>query len=260
MRGAHDVLTARVIGRQWWWEIQVPRRGAGPASEHRQRAPHPGGPSGPARARLARRDPLLLGAGASRQAGSRSPGTTPPCTSRPIAPGVFRGQCAEFCGAQHAKMGLLVIAEQPAQFEAWLAQQRRPAAPVAELAGVEARRGQELFLNGTCPMCHAVAGTTRGRDAGPGSHAHRRTRHAGRGQPGQRARAPRALDCRRAGVQARQSRCRRPRCRRRICRRCSRTWRRCGERRAGGELGSGPRSRRVAGRGAPHASSESGSS
>jgi cytochrome c oxidase subunit 2 len=81
-------------------------------------------------------------------------------------PGVFRGQCAEFCGAQHAKMGFLVIAEPEETFQAWLASQRRSAPPEAALAP-QARHGRSLFLHGTCVMCHRVAGTSAGATMGP---------------------------------------------------------------------------------------------
>jgi cytochrome c oxidase subunit 2 len=80
------------------------------------------------------------------------------------APGRFRGQCAEFCGAQHAKMGFLVIADSAADFQAWLTRQRQPAAPPATAA---AAHGQQLFLHGTCPMCHTIAGTPAGATMGP---------------------------------------------------------------------------------------------
>lgn len=77
--------------------------------------------------------------------------------------GVYLGQCAEFCGYQHAHMTLYVIAEEPARYEAWLQGQRQPAAvPVTELQ----RRGRDLVVKTTCGMCHAVAGTmAQGRRA-----------------------------------------------------------------------------------------------
>jgi cytochrome c oxidase subunit 2 len=79
-------------------------------------------------------------------------------------PGLFRGQCAEFCGAQHAKMGFLVVAQAPPEFETWLTRQRQ-AAPSIETAA--ATRGRDLFLRGTCAMCHTIAGTQAGATMGP---------------------------------------------------------------------------------------------
>jgi cytochrome c oxidase subunit II len=70
--------------------------------------------------------------------------------------GVFRGQCAEFCGLQHAKMAFLVIAEPPEKYEAWAAAQRNPA---HEPRSAQEKRGRELFVTGRCAMCHAIQGT-----------------------------------------------------------------------------------------------------
>jgi cytochrome c oxidase subunit 2 len=79
-------------------------------------------------------------------------------------PGVYRGQCAEFCGYQHAHMGLVVFADPPEQFEKWLWQQRHRA---AEPATPEQHRGREVFLSSTCVMCHTVRGTEAAGTTGP---------------------------------------------------------------------------------------------
>jgi cytochrome c oxidase subunit II len=93
-------------------------------------------------------------------------------------PGVYRGQCAEFCGHQHAKMGFLVIADRPDSFATWLASQRDTAStPTTELT----QRGQEVFLASSCVMCHTISGTPAGSRIGPDlTHlASRRTIAAG---------------------------------------------------------------------------------
>jgi cytochrome c oxidase subunit II len=79
-------------------------------------------------------------------------------------PGVYRGQCAEYCGAQHAHMALVVIAESPESFDRWLAAQRAPAG-----AGrtPEQARGSEVFAQRSCAMCHTIRGTTAGARLGP---------------------------------------------------------------------------------------------
>jgi cytochrome c oxidase subunit 2 len=79
-------------------------------------------------------------------------------------PGTFRGQCAEFCGLQHAKMGLLVIAEPRAQFETWLRNQEQPA-PAPTTAS--ARRGAQAFDTLGCSGCHTIRGTDARGDVGP---------------------------------------------------------------------------------------------
>jgi cytochrome c oxidase subunit 2 len=77
--------------------------------------------------------------------------------------GVYRGQCAEFCGYQHAHMTLYVIAEETARYEEWVRLQRQPAVlPATD----EQRRGRDLVVESTCAMCHAIAGTmAQGRRA-----------------------------------------------------------------------------------------------
>jgi cytochrome c oxidase subunit II len=69
--------------------------------------------------------------------------------------GVYRGQCAEFCGLQHAHMALLVIAEPVADYNAWVAVQQAPAPPPADEAAVA---GQQVFFNADCVFCHTVRG------------------------------------------------------------------------------------------------------
>jgi cytochrome c oxidase subunit 2 len=68
--------------------------------------------------------------------------------------GVYRGQCAEYCGLQHARMALLIIAQPPSEFDAWLHAQRRPAATPTDPV---AAWGMELFAR-NCAGCHAVQG------------------------------------------------------------------------------------------------------
>jgi cytochrome c oxidase subunit II len=70
-------------------------------------------------------------------------------------PGVYRGQCAEFCGEQHALMALHVVAEAPQAFEAWLQTQARSAAPPST---ARQARGRDLFLANRCDACHSVRG------------------------------------------------------------------------------------------------------
>jgi cytochrome c oxidase subunit 2 len=71
-------------------------------------------------------------------------------------PGRFRGQCAEFCGLQHAHMALWVVAEPEDRFEAWMQKQLQPA---AEPSDANLARGQQIFLQNACVMCHTISGT-----------------------------------------------------------------------------------------------------
>ncbi len=79
-------------------------------------------------------------------------------------PGRYRGQCAEFCGLQHAHMALWVVAESPDQFETWMARQLEPAAPPSNPV---AQRGQQVFLSHACILCHTIRGTTAAGQVGP---------------------------------------------------------------------------------------------
>jgi cytochrome c oxidase subunit II len=79
-------------------------------------------------------------------------------------PGTYIGQCAEFCGTAHAWMRIVAIAQSPADYAAWLQQQAQPA---KEPTSGAAAAGYQLFMNGTCRNCHAIAGTPAGSDIGP---------------------------------------------------------------------------------------------
>jgi cytochrome c oxidase subunit 2 len=78
--------------------------------------------------------------------------------------GDFIGQCAEFCGEQHAHMHILVVAQEPADFDQWLANQLKPG---VQPASPEALLGQQAFLAGPCAMCHMVRGTLAGGRVAP---------------------------------------------------------------------------------------------
>jgi cytochrome c oxidase subunit 2 len=79
-------------------------------------------------------------------------------------PGRYRGQCAEFCGAQHAQMGVTVYADPPERFQGWLANMSRPR---PEPATPLARRGEQVFLANQCSSCHTVRGTRARGEVGP---------------------------------------------------------------------------------------------
>jgi cytochrome c oxidase subunit 2 len=79
-------------------------------------------------------------------------------------PGTYRGQCAEFCGNQHAHMALLVVADTQDDFQRWRETQIQAAQPPADDAG---RKGQTVFLSKPCVLCHTVRGTAAGGRIGP---------------------------------------------------------------------------------------------
>jgi cytochrome c oxidase subunit 2 len=79
-------------------------------------------------------------------------------------PGTFRGQCAEFCGLQHAHMAFVVVAESPEQFSAWFEGQL---APAPQPSGPAQAKGQEVFLHSRCVMCHTIRGTQAAASVAP---------------------------------------------------------------------------------------------
>jgi cytochrome c oxidase subunit 2 len=75
--------------------------------------------------------------------------------------GLYRGQCAEFCGMQHAHMGLVVTAEKPEKFDAWAKSKIAPAFKSRE------NTGEQVFMTKGCILCHAIRGTPAGGSVGP---------------------------------------------------------------------------------------------
>jgi len=158
-----DAIHVRITGRQWWWQIDYeptdPTRTASTANELHI-------PVGrPVHLELTSGD-VIHSFWIPSLHGKRDliPGRVNRTWIRADEPGTFAGQCAEFCGLEHARMMLTVIAEPPAAFDAWLAHQREPA---AEPAGEAERRGRRVFLGGPCVLCHAIAGTPAGGRLGP---------------------------------------------------------------------------------------------
>ena len=98
--------------------------------------------------------------------------------------GIYRGQCAEFCGLQHAHMGMLVFVQPKARFRAWL---RRQSAPAATPKTPLERTGEDAFQNGSCSSCHAIRGTPARGFVGPDlTHLASRTTLAGLTIPNRR--------------------------------------------------------------------------
>jgi cytochrome c oxidase subunit II len=98
------------------------------------------------------------------------PGRTNHITFNAYAPGVFTGQCAEFCGLEHGRMKFRIVALDAADWSAWVADQKTPGDnPDSTLA----KEGETLFMNplsgnrGTCVACHGVGGTAAAGTAAP---------------------------------------------------------------------------------------------
>ena len=80
------------------------------------------------------------------------PGGRTTCGCKPMSPGIYSGQCAEYCGSSHALMAFQVVAHEPEEFDSWVAQMTEPPSePQSQLA----QEGQEIFTQ-SCASCHAV--------------------------------------------------------------------------------------------------------
>ncbi len=78
--------------------------------------------------------------------------------------GILRGQCAEYCGDEHAKMILLVVAQSQADFQQWLADSRKPAVTPTTSYLI---KGQQAFMSAACSLCHTIGGTLAQGTVGP---------------------------------------------------------------------------------------------
>ena len=152
-------LTVDVIGNQWWWEIRYPGTDVVTANEIRI-------PAGrPVKLRLRSAD-VIHSFWVPELAGKLDllPERTNTMVIEADAPGRYQGQCAEFCGLQHANMGIEIVAEDPADFDAWLREQSQPAAAPSSAT---AREGRKLFASSGCASCHTVRGSAATGDTGP---------------------------------------------------------------------------------------------
>jgi cytochrome c oxidase subunit 2 len=92
------------------------------------------------------------------------PGRVTGLTLHAQKPGVYRAQCAEYCGEQHARMALHVVAHPPHEFDAWLAREARPAAAPSDAL---LERGRAAFLEQRCQACHTIRGVAEQSRLGP---------------------------------------------------------------------------------------------
>lgn len=147
-----EALEIRLVGHQWWWEVLYP--GLSP-SENVTTANEIHVPVGrPVRLLLSSGDVIhSFWAPSIHGKTDLIPGRSTTQVFHADRAGVFTGQCAEFCGLQHAHMGFLVIAEPPDRFDAWMRHQRLPAVERDEPGP---RRGRDVFFRSSCVLCHSI--------------------------------------------------------------------------------------------------------
>jgi cytochrome c oxidase subunit 2 len=152
-------MTIDVIAHQWWWEVRYPGTQAVTANELHI-------PTG-TRINLVGQSADVIHDFWVPQIARKVdliPGKQNRILLYTTQPGSYRGQCAEFCGFQHANMGFFVIAQSPSAFQAWLANQ---AAPARTPSGGAATAGAREFMSDQCASCHEIRGTAAQATVGP---------------------------------------------------------------------------------------------
>jgi cytochrome c oxidase subunit II len=154
-----DALFVTVVGHQWWWEVRYPSFGVVTANELHVPVSDAASPR-PTFLRLESAD-VAHSFWVPQLAGKTDliPNHPNSMWFEPRVEGIFLGNCAEFCGLQHANMLLRVVVQSPGEFIQWVAQQKRT--PQIE------HPGEKLFLSLSCVNCHAVAGTPAAGTFGP---------------------------------------------------------------------------------------------
>jgi cytochrome c oxidase subunit 2 len=162
---AHEnpAVSIKITGLQWWWNVEyeadMPDQGFTTANEIYV-------PVGkPVTVKLAATDvihsfwvPSLVGKM------DLIPGQQNQIQFTASRPGIYRGQCAEFCGWQHAHMGLTVVALPQPLFDGW---RKAQTAPSIEPDSEQRKKGADVFMSKACFMCHTIRGTDAGSRAGP---------------------------------------------------------------------------------------------
>ena len=161
-----SAVDVTVIGHQFWWEYRYPKLGVVTANELHIPVSDPAKPT-----------PTYLEMSSADTDHSfwvpRLAGKTDLIPNRlnvmwvdPATPGLYLGQCAQYCGTQHAKMLLRVYAQSPEDFAAWIKQQQAAASP--DLSGnAAATEGQTVFMRSACINCHTISGTVATGRFGP---------------------------------------------------------------------------------------------
>ncbi|HEY6419039.1 MAG TPA: cytochrome c oxidase subunit II [Candidatus Binataceae bacterium] len=152
----HGSMVINVVAHQWWWEFHYADSGIATANELHI-------PTGqPIRLELNSGD-VIHSFWVPQLGGKRDvvPGQTNELTFVANAPGMFPGQCAEFCGLSHANMRFRVFVETPEQFALWASAQK--SAPAANPAAEQyAAAGAKIFANSPCTACHTIEGVSKG--------------------------------------------------------------------------------------------------
>ena len=155
--------TIDVYAHQWWWEVQYPNDEPYKTVVTANEIHVPLGVQ--LRIHGTSRD-VIHSFWAPNVQGKRDlmPGYDTDVMMQIDQPGRWRGQCAEYCGEQHAHMSFYMVAEPNHQFQQWLEQQAQSSIAPSTPQTVH---GQQVFLSHACVMCHTIRGTPAGSRVGP---------------------------------------------------------------------------------------------
>jgi cytochrome c oxidase subunit II len=160
---AHEKLSITVTGNQWWWDVQY---NSSDPSKTLRTANELHVPVGVPTRIILRSNDVIHSFWVPSLAGKQDliPGREGDITIVPTRVGIYRGQCAEFCGTEHAHMAFVVNVDSYGDFVKWWQRQLRPAfAPQTPLA----KAGYDYVTQRQCSMCHNIAGTQAGGTVGP---------------------------------------------------------------------------------------------
>jgi cytochrome c oxidase subunit 2 len=157
-----DAIHVTVVGHQFWWEYRYPQYGFVAANELHVPVSDPRHPT-PTYLELLS-DDVDHSFWVPRLAGKTDliPNHPNSMWIDPYETGIYLGQCAQFCGAQHAKMLIRVYVQTRADFDRWVKEQQQPAISDPSAAG-----GSALFVTKTCFACHTIRGTIAAGTIGP---------------------------------------------------------------------------------------------
>ncbi len=155
-------LEVTIVGHQWWWEIRYPKLGIVTANQLHVPVSDPSNPT-PTFITLQSVD-VIHSFWVPQLAGKMDviPNRTNRVWVEPLAAGTYVGQCAEYCGLEHALMLLTVVVHPRQEFDRWAAAQQAPARD-----DPAAQPGRELFASLACINCHTIRGTPANGIFGP---------------------------------------------------------------------------------------------
>ncbi len=161
--GQQHPFTVEVTANQWWWDVKYQSADVSHTLRTANELHLPVGM--PVKVVLKSND-VIHSFWVPNLAGKQDliPGRTNDVLLEPTKVGLYRGQCAEFCGLQHTNMAFDVTVESPAAFQAWWSAQLASAKPAG---GAQAMAGQQIVTSGACAVCHAIAGTNASAQVAP---------------------------------------------------------------------------------------------